>query len=129
MLILLSNASGEPLYEQIYQAIVQKILDQELQSEDPLPSIRLLAKNLKISVITVKKAYDLLEEAGFIYTRPGIGCFVASAGEGMVKERLLSQAENAFDEGIKLSKQAGLNEDAIAALFETILRMYKEESS
>lgn len=129
MFILLSNASGDPLYEQIYNQIVQLICDQKLTSDDPLPSIRQLAKDLKISVITVKRAYELLEDAGFIYTRQGIGCFVASTGNHLVRERLLNQAEQAFDEGIQLAIKAGLQTDEVITLFQTLLQMTKENPS
>lgn len=129
MFILLSNTSDEPLYEQIYNQLVQMICDQKLSADDPLPSIRQLAKDLKISVITVKRAYELLEDAGFIYTRQGVGCFVASAGNHLIRERLLNQAEQAFDEGIQYALKAGLLADEVITLFQTLLQMTKEDPS
>lgn len=127
MLILLSNTSNEPLYEQIYNQIVQQILDRNLIADEALASIRQLAKELKVSVITVKKAYEMLESAGFIYTRQGIGCFVAGAGEVMVKERLINSAETVFEGGIMQLIQAGLSDVEIMELFNTVLMLVREE--
>ena len=80
--IIISNASGKPIYEQIVSQIKQLILSNALQAGDALPSMRLLAKDLRISVITTKRAYEELEREGFIETIVGKGSFVASKNEG-----------------------------------------------
>ena len=84
--IIISNASGKPIYEQIVSQIKQFILSNALQAGDALPSMRLLAKDLRISVITTKRAYEELEREGFIETIVGKGSFVASKNEDFLKE-------------------------------------------
>ena len=76
MYILIDNKNGTPIYDQIYTQIKNQILSGELEPDSALPSIRALAKDLRISVITTKRAYDELENEGFLYTLPGKGCFV-----------------------------------------------------
>ena len=91
--IRLSNASGNPLYEQIVDQVKQAILQGEIQEGDALPSMRLLAKELRISVITTKRAYEELEREGFIVTMTGKGSFVAGKNREMIREEHLKQAE------------------------------------
>ena len=86
MEIYISNTSGVPIYAQITEQIRAKILSGELKEGEALPSIRLLAKELRISVITTKRAYEDLEQAGFIYTLPGKGSFVAEQNPEMHRE-------------------------------------------
>ena len=115
MLILIDNKSGLPIYDQIFTQIKGHILNGELKTDEPLPSIRGLAKDLRISVITTKRAYDELERAGFIYTVPGKGSFVAAKNEELLREEHLKKIEehmSAIQElakGISLSREALLN--------------------
>ena len=93
MLILIDNKSGSPIYDQIFTQIKGHILGGELKTDEPLPSIRGLAKDLRISVITTKRAYEELERAGFIYTVPGNGSFVAAKNEELLREEHLKRIE------------------------------------
>lgn len=104
MRLLLDNRSGIPIYEQIYTQIRGQILSGELAENTPLPSIRGLAKDLQISVITSKKAYDKLEEEGFIYTAPGRGSFVAPKNTDMVREENLKKIEDYLSEIVRLCR-------------------------
>ena len=85
MLILIDNKSGSPIYDQIFTQIKGHILGGELKTDDPLPSIRALAKDLRISVITTKRAYDELERSGYIYTIPGKGSFVSAKNTELMR--------------------------------------------
>ena len=81
--ILISNSCGRPIYQQIYNQVKNAILSGELREGDMLPSIRALAKDLRISVITTKRAYEELEQGGYIYTAAGKGCFVSQKSSGI----------------------------------------------
>lgn len=89
--ILISNSCGRPIYQQIYDQVKNAILSRELCEGDMLPSIRALAKDLRISVITTKRAYEELERGGYIYTAAGKGCFVSQKSSGMVYEEHLKK--------------------------------------
>lgn len=91
--ILISNASGEPIYQQIYSQIKSQIISGELQEGAALPSMRVLAKELRISVITTKRAYEELEREGFIFSVTGKGSFVAAKNLEMVREQQLREIE------------------------------------
>lgn len=93
MKILINNKSGVPIYEQIYSQIKSYIISGEAQEDEALPSIRSLAKDLRISVITTKRAYDGLEREGFIYTIAGKGCFVAAKNLELLREENLRKIE------------------------------------
>ena len=98
MNIYINNKSGIPIYDQIYSQIKNSIIIGELQENDPLPSIRNLAKDLRISVITTKRAYDELEKEGFIYTIPSKGCFVAPKNVELLREENLKKIEKHIEE-------------------------------
>ena len=108
MLILIDNKSGVPIYEQIFTQIKGHILSGELKSDEPLPSIRGLAKDLRISVITTKRAYDELERAGYLYTVPGKGSFVAPKNEELLREEHLKKIEEHMGAIRTLAKGIGL---------------------
>jgi len=91
--IILSNMSDRPIYEQIYNQIKNAIISGELKEGDMLPSIRALAKDLRISVITTKRAYDELERDGYIYTVAGKGCYVAKKNMELIREEYLKRIE------------------------------------
>lgn len=93
MHLFVDNKSGQPIYEQIYSQIKSCILSGELTEDAPLPSIRSLAKDLRISVITTKRAYDELEKDGYIYTVAGKGCFAARQNQQLLREENLKKIE------------------------------------
>ena len=93
MNVFIDNKSGAPIYDQIYTQIKEQIINGTLQEDDPLPSIRNLAKDLRISVVTTKRAYDELEKEGFIYTIAAKGCFVAAKNVELLRETNLKKIE------------------------------------
>lgn len=114
--ILIRNSDSRPIYEQIYGQIVQAILTGELKEENPLPSIRALAKDLRISVITTKRAYDELERDGFIETVPGKGSFVAGINREIIREENLKQLEALLVKAIEIAEKIGLSKDEVIEL-------------
>jgi len=121
--IIISNGSHRPIYEQIYTQLKNQIIAGALEEGDALPSIRALAKDLKISVITTKRAYEELEREGFIYTIAGKGCFVAEQSAELVRESQLRQIETRMEEILELGASCGLTcEDLVQ-----MLRMMAEE--
>lgn len=117
MNIYIDNKSGTPIYDQIYSRIKDEILSGNLRENDVLPSIRNLAKDLRISVITTKRAYDELEKEGFIYTLPAKGCFVAPQNFELIREENLKKIEGHIDEIRKLSVSCGLSTREIIEMF------------
>jgi GntR family transcriptional regulator len=109
MNIIISNTSGEPIYEQIINQLKSSIINGVLKEGEALPSIRGLAKELQISVITTKRAYEELERDGFIETVPGKGSYVSSQNKELLKETRLKELENKLNEVIIESKLIGLN--------------------
>ena len=93
MNIFIDNKSGIPIYDQIYTQIKNHIISGELKEDEALPSIRGLAKDLRISVVTTKRAYDELEKEGFVYTIPAKGCFVAAKNAELLQEENLKKIE------------------------------------
>lgn len=117
MNIFIDNKSGKPIYEQIYSQIKMQIINSTLSQDEPLPSIRNLAKDLRISVITTKRAYDELEREGFIYTIAGKGCFVAQKNTKLLREENLKKIESHIDEIIRLSASCNLTKQDIIDMF------------
>lgn len=109
MNIILSNSSDEPIYLQIVNQVKEQILKGELSDSQPLPSIRSLAKDLNISVITTKRAYDELEKEGFIVTVSGKGSFVAAINNEMLREAKIKMVEDKLTEAIHTAKMLGLS--------------------
>ena len=120
MNIIISNNSSIPIFEQIENAIKQAIFSNELKEEDMLPSVRSLANDLKISFLTVKRAYDELEEAGFIKTVPGKGSFMASKNLELIKEEKLKEIQDYIEKIYNISKIANISEEDIKELFKMI---------
>lgn len=114
--ILIRNTGDTPIYEQIVQQIKQLILRGELAEGTPLPSMRLLAKELRISVITTKRAYEELEREGFITTVTGKGSFVAGKDMELVREEYLRRIEDLLGQSVDLAKEGNIP-------FEQILEM------
>lgn len=121
--IIISNSSGKPIYEQITVQIKNMIMTGKLASGDLLPSIRLLAKELRISVITSKRAYEDLERDGFITTVAGKGCYVSPGNKELLREQQLRQIEGYFQEAIELANIAGIS---CEELVEILNMLYKE---
>ena len=114
MTILIDNKSGAPIYDQIYSQIKSQIISGALQENEMLPSIRGLAKDLRISFITTKRAYEELEKDGFIYTLPGKGCYVAPKNVELLREENLKKIEEHIDEIVRLAVSCNLsNKDII----------------
>jgi len=109
MRIIISNASPDPIYEQISRQIKAQIIAGELKEGDPLPSIRKLAQELHISVITTKRAYDGLESEGFIDTVGGKGCFVAMQNKELLREKKIKTVEELLNEAVAEAKKFGIN--------------------
>jgi GntR family transcriptional regulator len=113
MNILIDNKIGVPIYEQIYSQIKQQIIDGTLQENEMLPSIRGLAKDLRISFITTKRAYEELEKDGFLYTLPGKGCYVAPKNMELLREENLKKIETCMDEIVRLAASCNLSREEI----------------
>ena len=120
MNIIISNNSSTPIFEQIENAIKHAIFSNELKEEDMLPSVRSLANDLKISFLTVKRAYDNLEQAGFIKTVQGKGSFVAPKNLELIKEEKLKEIQDYIEKIYNISKIANISEEEIKELFKMI---------
>lgn len=123
MQIVIDNRSGDPIYDQITRQIKAQIIGGTLLPDEALPSIRNLAKDLRISVITTKHAYDELEREGFLYTVAGKGCFVAQKNLELVREEHLRKIETHLSEALRIAAQAGIDKNEVASM----LRLLAEE--
>ena len=121
MNIIISNASNLPIYEQIYTQMKNAILTGDLSEGDLLPSIRQLAKDLRISVITTKRAYDELEQDGFVYTVAGKGSYVAAKNMEMIREGQLKEIEEHMREILRLAPACELTGDDLQEQFRVII--------
>ena len=124
MQLYIDNRSGAPIYDQIYSQIKDAILSGQVTEGEALPSIRALAKDLRISVITTKRAYDELENEGFIYTLPGKGCFVAERSTELLREENLKKIESHMQEIRRLANACRLTEQELNDMW----RLQKEEA-
>lgn len=115
--IIIKNSSSQPIYEQIYSQIKDMILNGSLTEGEMLPSIRGLAKDLRISVITTKRAYDELEREGFVHTVGGKGCFVAGTNRELIREENPKKIEAHIREIRRLARSCGLSEDELLEIF------------
>lgn len=121
MRIHLSNASDKPIYEQITVQLKEAILANKLHAGDALPSIRALAKDLKISVMTTKRAYADLERDGFIEMVAGKGSFVTERNQDFLREELLRQVEEHLQKAVRIAKTAGLVKEELVDLLSLIV--------
>lgn len=121
MKLIINNSSMEPIYEQIVGQIKTLIMDGVLKEESMLPSVRGLAKELKISALTVKKAYDCLEEEGFIVTVHGKGSFVAKGNPNLLQEEKRKEVEAQMELAIQKGFAIGMKKEEIRELFELIM--------
>lgn len=121
MKIIISNNSSVPIYEQIKQTIINQIISGEIEENEMLPSIRILARDIKISVMTIKKAYDELEKEGYIVTRQGKGSFVAPKNLEIIKEQIQKEIEEHITKIIELSEKCNISKKEIIDLLEFMM--------
>ena len=120
--IILSNSSGKPIYEQIADQVREQILSGALSAGDALPSMRLLAKDLRISVITTKRAYEELERDGFLDNVPGKGCFVAPQNRELLREAQLRRVEDVLAQAVDEARKGGFS---LSELQELLTLLYQ----
>lgn len=118
MNILIDNKNGAPIYDQIYSQIKNQIIIGALRENEMLPSIRGLAKDLRISFITTKRAYDELEKEGFIYTIPAKGCYVAPKNTELIREENLKKIEEHIEQAVKLAASCNLSKEDIISMID-----------
>ena len=121
MKLILNNSSMQPIYEQILSQIKSQIMTGQLKENEMLPSVRGLAKEIKVSALTVKKAYDALEEEGFIVTVHGKGSYVACASQDLMLEEKKKEVETELEQAIRKGKSCGMSETDLKELFQIIL--------
>lgn len=121
MKVIINHSSMQPIYDQIADQIKQNIMTGELLEETPLPSVRVLARELKVSALTVKKAYDTLEEEGFIVTIHGKGSFVACANQERMLEEKKKEVEADLEMAIRKGRSCGISDSELRELFEIVL--------
>lgn len=126
MNIIISNTSSVPIYEQIEKQIKDMIVSGELAEGDMLPSMRFLAKELRISLITTKRAYEELERDGFIETRVGIGCFVKAKNQGFIREKIMCEIEECFEKAVDRAKVCDVPLEELTQILSII---YEEKKS
>ena len=124
MNIQIDNSSKDPIYLQIKNQIKAQIIGEDLKVGQQLPSIRFMAKELRVSMITVKRAYDEVEFDGFINSVQGKGSFVASQNKELIKEEYLKQIETKFQESLQLARTVGINDEELLEM----LKNYMEDS-
>ncbi len=125
MKIIISNSSPDPIYEQVSKQIKAQIISGDLAEGDALPSIRKLAMELQISVITTKRAYEELEKEGFIDTVSGKGCFVAMQNKELLREKKMKTVEDLLSDAVFEAKKLGINLKELRAMLELL---YNEEA-
>ena len=114
--IIISNSSGEPIYAQIENQIKAMILQGTLRQGEALPSMRSLAKELRISLITTKRAYEELERDGYIVTVAGKGCFVAPQNTQLVREQNLREVENLLSKAVEIASMCHISKEELSAI-------------
>ena len=120
MKIIISNDSGLPMYEQIKNQIKAQIVAGDLKADEGLPGMRTLASDLKVSVITTKRAYNDLEQEGYIYSMPGKGSFVKKLNEEVVRENALAEIEKYFTDAMTVAKAAGIDIEELQEILKTL---------
>ncbi len=121
MKIIINNSSFQPIYEQIVIQIKDMIMKGELCENALLPSVRALAKEIKVSALTVKKAYDALEAQGFIVTVHGKGSFVTSANQELMLEEQRKEVERLLEQAVRKAKSCGMNRQELSDLYQLVL--------
>lgn len=120
MKIIISNDSGLPIYEQIKNQIKAQIISGDLKEDESLPGMRTLASDLKVSVITTKRAYNDLEQEGYIYSMTGKGSFVKRLNGEMVRENAITEIERHFYDAMTVAKMAGIKLDELQEILKTL---------
>lgn len=123
MHIVISNSYDLPIYAQIEEQVKEQILSGELEENDMLPSLRQLAKDLKISVLTTTRAYNELEQEGFITSRQGKGFFVMSSSSNLIREQLVKEVEKNLNNAILAAQRASMSEDEIISLLRLLMEV------
>ena len=124
MEIVVSNKASRPLYEQIVSQIKAQIMSGELEAGEAPPSIRSLARSLQISVLTVQKAYDILQEDDFIETTAGKGCYVSARNQDFYLEEQQKKIEGCFSDAIEIARMSGISLDKLISL---LTLLYEED--
>ena len=120
MKMIISNSSSIPIYEQIKKSIINQILEGELEEDELLPSIRVLAGDIKISAMTIKKAYDELEKEGYLKSIQGKGTFVAPKNTELAKEQAQKDIENYIEKIVAISNRFEIDENDVIEMFKMI---------
>ena len=118
MKLIISNSSSVPIYEQIKKAMIEQIMNGELKEDEALPSIRNLAQDIKISVMTIKKAYDELESEGYIISRQGKGTFVAPKNTELAREQANKDIERHIEDVVDIAKQFKIKKEDLKDLID-----------
>lgn len=121
--IIISSNSEEPIYIQIKNQIIKNIIDGKIKDNDQLPSLRVLAKELRVSILTINRAYSELEKEGFIFSVQGSGFFVGDTESKLVKEQYIREIENHFTEAIKLGNISNLSLDELIQILEMLYKV------
>ncbi|MFR3728358.1 GntR family transcriptional regulator [Lacrimispora sp.] len=121
MKLIINNSSMQPIYEQAAGQIKAMIMEGQLKEGDMLPSVRALAKDLRVSALTVKKSYDALEQEGFVITVHGKGSFVACANQSLILEEKKKEMEADMETAIRKGRSCGMSDEEIAEMFHIIL--------
>ena len=121
MNLIINNSSQTPIYEQIVDQVKEQIIRGNLKEGNALPSVRAMAKELRISALTVKKAYDALEPEGYVVTVHGKGSYISNIGSNIKLEELRREVEKDFETAIRKGKRSGMTDDEIKELLELIL--------
>lgn len=124
--IVISNSSDLPIYAQIKEQVKEQILSGELEEDEMLPSLRQLARDLKISVLTTTRAYNELEEEGFITSRQGKGFFVMSSGSNLIREQLIQEVEKNLNNAILAAERASMSDEELIKLLRLLLEVNHE---
>ena len=117
MKMIISNSSSVPIYEQIKNSIIEQIMNDELKEDDAIPSIRNLAQDIKISIMTIKKAYDELEQEGYIISRQGKGTFVAPKNTELAKDKAQKDIEEYISKIVDISLKFDIQKEEIIDIF------------
>lgn len=121
MKIIISNTSGVPIYEQIKEQIKSSILSGETEENELLPSLRQLARDLKISVLTTTRAYSELEQEGYVTNVQGKGCYVMGRGSELIREQLLRDIEDNLSAAIKSARRADLSDEDLIKMLKILM--------
>lgn len=127
MKMIISNSSSVPIYQQIKNCIIDQIMNGDLSEDDPIPSIRSLAQDIKISVMTIKKAYDELEQEGYIISRQGKGSYVAPKNTEMAKEKAQKDIEGYISKILQIAESFDIDKKEILDVFELMCRGNENE--